>query len=256
MNLDKTTIILIAIALFLFLYSQFQCDSNKTEAISNVGALKAKNKLIEQDENEDSIDESNESSDENLDENESATSEDDEQSDDSDDDEMEVESPDDKLVKKMIGKNHRLRGNGEYKKYSYENGSRGGESSEDLDEFFKSNKQDVKSNDKFTGYDDQVEGLATYVPGKKDKKDDMFNAKELLPKEENEDWFETHHNVKVKNAHLINVYRPIGANTVSSSLRNASHDFRGDIANPRMVVSPWLQSTIDADTNNRGLCKV
>ena len=253
MNLDKTTIILIAIALFLFLYSQFTSDSDKKEAISNIGALKAKNKLIEDDENEDSIDDS---SDENADENETITNDNDEQSEDSDEDEEEKESEDNVLVKKMIGKNHRLRGDGDFKKYSYENGSRGGESSEDLDEFFKSYKQDAKSNDKFSGFDEQVEGLATYLPGKKDNKDDMFNAKELLPKEENEDWFETHHNVKVKNAHLINVYRPVGANTVSSSLRNASHDFRGDIANPRMVVSPWMQSTIDADTNNRGLCKV
>jgi len=153
------------------------------------------------------------------------------------------------INEKVYGRNHRE--GDKYKHVSYNEGKRGSLSPE-VDKYFSKNSSQV-AND-FTGVGDN-DGLAQYVSSNKKQKDDIFNAKELLPREENKEWFETHDNVKVKNRHLINVYRPIGVNTVASSLRNGSRDIRGDETNPRFVVSPWNQSSIDPDTNNRGLCK-
>jgi hypothetical protein len=45
----------------------------------------------------------------------------------------------------------------------------------------------------------------------------------------------------------------VGLNTQGSSLRNASWDLRSDIPNPRMNVSVWGSSTIDADLLRRPL---
>ena len=46
----------------------------------------------------------------------------------------------------------------------------------------------------------------------------------------------------------------MGANTISGSLRNGTHDIRGDIVNPKIPVSPWGNSTIEPDTNIKGIC--
>ncbi len=43
----------------------------------------------------------------------------------------------------------------------------------------------------------------------------------------------------------------IGVDTVLSSLRNASHDIRGDIVNPIRVVSPWQNTSIQPDLERR-----
>lgn len=100
---------------------------------------------------------------------------------------------------------------------------------------------------------------ASPVPQTKNRKDtenDKYNVNSFLPQEENKDWFETVDVVKVKNRHLINLYRPIGVNTVGSSHRNSSYDLRGDgkAICPKFVVSPWLQSTIEPDRNTKTLC--
>ena len=46
----------------------------------------------------------------------------------------------------------------------------------------------------------------------------------------------------------------IGVNTVGQSLKNASYDIRGTIANPKFAVSPWNNSTYEPDTNIKPLC--
>ena len=42
--------------------------------------------------------------------------------------------------------------------------------------------------------------------------------------------------------------------TINCTLKNPSHDIRGTIANPKFVVSPWMQSTIEPDNNLKSLC--
>jgi hypothetical protein len=85
-----------------------------------------------------------------------------------------------------------------------------------------------------------------------DIKKDGFDAREFLPQEIHEDWFQTDlsNSKVVDQAALIDVSRfTNGVDTVGQSLKNASHDIRGNIPNPKIVVSPFLQSSYDPDTN-------
>lgn len=262
MNLDNTSITLILIALVVFLYFAYGNSCNGNDAIDNSGSLVADNDIVIEDE-EDDDDEiiDNDTQDDSYDSDETEQTEQTDQTEQTEQTEVEstVDNTESNAVdvrQKMVGRNSTLRGDGEYKYSSYKEGKRGGSPDSGLDAFFKNNAPSGQvTNNDFEGVDASGDNLAQYVPGKgSSAKDDIYNAKELLPKQADKDWFEVHNNVKVKNSHLINVYRPIGANTVSGTLRNPTWDFRGDIANPRYVVSPWLQSTIDPDINSRGLC--
>ncbi len=83
---------------------------------------------------------------------------------------------------------------------------------------------------------------------------DMYDPKNLLPDEIHDDWFEViDEPVALKNRHLINLQQPLGINTVGSSLRNASLDLRGNPPCPKVVASPWNQSTIEPDYNIKPL---
>lgn len=84
-----------------------------------------------------------------------------------------------------------------------------------------------------------------------------FNSGELLPKEVNNDWFETdfsHAQVNVDDANLVVTDRYIvGVNTVGQSLKNPSYDLRAAPACPKFTVSPWSQSTIEPDFNIKNM---
>ena len=85
--------------------------------------------------------------------------------------------------------------------------------------------------------------------------DELFKLDDLLPQEVHSDWFEVMPEpISVKNRHLINVSKPIGINTIGTSQKNASWDLRGSPPCPKFVVSPWLQSSIEPDTNIKGIC--
>jgi hypothetical protein len=85
-----------------------------------------------------------------------------------------------------------------------------------------------------------------------------YDAKDFLPKEYNDQWFDTDFSqakYNINDDKLINTERyVIGINTVGQSLKNASYDIRGTIANPKFSVSPWNNSTYEADFNLRPLC--
>ena len=161
------------------------------------------------------------------------------------------------LKQKFNSKNKAV--GGKYKKVSYAEGERA--SNGEFGAYFDDNNALVKNghlaNDKFTGIDEVDGKFASYKAGSKQKMtdEDIFNADNFLPKETNKDWFEVMPEpISVKNRHLINVSRPIGVNTIGTSLRNASYDIRGSPPCPKFVVSPWLQSTIEPDYNLKGLC--
>ena len=92
------------------------------------------------------------------------------------------------------------------------------------------------------------------------KKQNMenYNAKDFLPHEINDEWFETDFSLakyQLNDDKLINTERYIiGINTVGQSLKNASYDIRGTIPNPKFVISPWNNSTYEADFNLKPLC--
>jgi len=122
--------------------------------------------------------------------------------------------------------------------------ARGG--SGDIDRFFMDGDvENATENREFSPVDEVSDKLAAYVSKKTDEG--------LLPVEE-KDWFEDVTPTRIKNRHLINIYRPVGVNTISTSLKNPSLDIRGNPANPKTVVSPFLNSSIEPDHNIRGLC--
>ena len=85
-----------------------------------------------------------------------------------------------------------------------------------------------------------------------------YNSKDYLPKEINDDWFNTDFSqakYKMNDDKLINTDKYIiGINTVGQSLKNASYDIRGAVNVPKYTVSPWNNSTIEPDYNIKPLC--
>ncbi len=87
---------------------------------------------------------------------------------------------------------------------------------------------------------------------------DLFDINKMLPNEIEDDWFDTAPLMSTKqinNTQLIHPKVHMGTNTVQSTLKNATHDIRGDIPNPKLnVFLPWNNSTIEHDNNIKGLC--
>jgi hypothetical protein len=86
---------------------------------------------------------------------------------------------------------------------------------------------------------------------------DQFDIASMLPQEDEKDWFDTMHSLtakKIQGTHLLHPKVHMGVNTVNSSLRNGTHDIRGDIPNPKFFVGLWNNSTIEPDTNIKGIC--
>lgn len=86
---------------------------------------------------------------------------------------------------------------------------------------------------------------------------DLFDISKMLPKEIEADWFDTvplQSTKKIKGTNLIHPKVHMGINTVGTSKKNATHDLRGDIPNPKLYISPWLNSSMEPDTNIKGLC--
>ncbi len=146
----------------------------------------------------------------------------------------------------------------DYKYSRYRDGKRNNNSDDALDSFFNDPQIDNKTYNGFVPRDETGGNMATYVPGvKKELSElDKFNAEDLLPNEKNNDWWEDVQTTTVKNRHLINIYRPVGINTIQSSLKNPSYDIRGTPPNPKTFVSPWNQSSYEPDINikNQSLC--
>ncbi len=155
------------------------------------------------------------------------------------------------LLRKMTTKNSARNG---YKKSNYRDGERGGVPS--LDRFFKEGDQfDGNDNDQYVASDMNEGSFASYQSGngRKMSEEEKFNSTNFLPKERNDDWFEDVHATSVKNRHLINIYRPVGVNTVVSS-GSRNRDIRGSPNNPKTVVSPFLNSSIEPSHDIIGFC--
>ena len=88
----------------------------------------------------------------------------------------------------------------------------------------------------------------------------MFNSNNYLPNSNKTDsslekGFQILENpVSVDNPNLIPVQRSIPVSSTMGNSRNSSRDIRGDIPNPKTVVSPWQNSSINPDiySSNRG----
>jgi hypothetical protein len=141
----------------------------------------------------------------------------------------------------------------QYKYSSYDKGQRGSDNS-NLDQFF----EGTSPQDDNSGFSPMLENsgkYASYVSDGSNKQlsdKDKFDASNLLPNETNKDWFDDPYEVNAKSSHLINIYRPVGVNTIQTSLKNPSWDLRGTPPNPKYPVSPWSNSSYEPDLNLRG----
>jgi len=260
-------VILVFIALIVGYYFFSRTHKNKNKENEPFRDARPHRHLEQDvDEHEDNDDSNDDNSDADTDDTDSSDSSDD--ASDQDDSHVESFQPDNpassnngtvsfKSNDKQELKTNNTAKKGQFKNSSYKNGKRGGKS-QTLDKFFEeTNSPFGDSNYKGWSPDDEDKGnMASYTPGKQKIVNDNFNSADLLPNEANKDWFEDVQATSIKNPHMINIYRPVGVNTISTSLKNPSHDIRGTPPNPKNFVSPWGMSSIEPDVNikNQALC--
>jgi len=82
---------------------------------------------------------------------------------------------------------------------------------------------------------------------------DSLSPEELLPQDYSSTWAKNNpagaSNLDGKN--FLDAGWHVGINTVGQTLRNANLQLRSEPPNPQVVVSPFVQSTIQPDTNRR-----
>lgn len=148
------------------------------------------------------------------------------------------------------------------KSINFKDGQRYQKSNE-LDKFFEGNyPKNSQDNNGFSAMVNNDIGAA-YTSGNAEKLSDKdkFNPESLLPREKNSEWADDpYEQVNVKSSTLApanaNIFRPVGINTVQSTKKFASHDFRAVPKAPKLNVSPWNMSSADGDNNirNDSLC--
>ena len=114
----------------------------------------------------------------------------------------------------------------------------------------------VSPNDESAGSEGEIgNGPVSNVLPQGPNGQQTMDPSELLPRDENSEWAALNPmgSGDLQNVNLLQSGHHIGINTVSSSLRNASMDIRGDIPNPQVQVGPWNQTTIEPDVNRRPL---
>lgn len=175
-----------------------------------------------------------------------------------------------KIKKKMQSKD--VATSGQYKAANYAKGQRPSNNMNEIepnlsgnsewDKYFNNISDIGFDNDNFNPLDDKTDlaqplnklSARTRDRDLEDPKE-LFNVDKLLPKETRDDWFDVIPDpISVANRHLISVSRPVGVNSIGTSLKNASWDIRGTPPNPRQAISPWLNSSIEPDYNIKGLC--
>lgn len=84
---------------------------------------------------------------------------------------------------------------------------------------------------------------------------EQLMSDDLLPLNDLDNWADNHpHGAGIlEEKNFLAAGHHIGINTVGQSLRNANLQLRSDPVNPMMRVSPWLNSTIGAETTRRPL---
>ena len=88
------------------------------------------------------------------------------------------------------------------------------------------------------------------------KRQEPLSPKDLLPKNVEAEKFNQQNpdgEGILKGVNYLEATFHAGVNTVGQSLRNANLNLRAEPPNPRVMVSPWLNSTIDADLSRKPL---
>lgn len=226
-NENKILLLILLVGVVLYLLS----GSNKTEPIHNEGMLTYDPKLsnnfndiIDTEIGNDSVDTTS---------NMSNTSSNSSNSDD-------VRNVTEKVTDKID----------EYKSSSYNKGDRSAKSAS-LDSFFEGNYPKKSDNNGFAPMVENDGKYAAYTSSKTKKLSDKekFDPNSLLPREKNTEWFDDpYEQTTVKSSHLINIYRPTSVTTVQTT-KARTLDIRGVPANPKYPVSPFGNSSWEADNN-------
>lgn len=84
---------------------------------------------------------------------------------------------------------------------------------------------------------------------------DQLTPQELLPADANSTWAQVTPagQGSVGDQNFLNAGFHVGINTVGQTLRNANLQLRSEPPNPQVKVSPWLQSTIEPDSNRKAM---
>ena len=88
------------------------------------------------------------------------------------------------------------------------------------------------------------------------KRQEPLSPKDLLPTNEESKTFNSQNpdgEGILKGVNYLEATFHAGVNTVGQSLRNANLNLRAEPPNPRVMVSPWMNSTIDADLSRKPL---
>tara|TARA_B100001057_G_C22589491_1_gene848390 strand:+ start:171 stop:800 length:630 start_codon:yes stop_codon:yes gene_type:complete len=82
---------------------------------------------------------------------------------------------------------------------------------------------------------------------------DQLTPSELLPGDANSKWSQVNPSGQgdLADQNFLNAGYHLGVNTVGQTLRNANLQLRSEPPNPQVKVSPWLQTTIEPDTNRK-----
>jgi hypothetical protein len=82
---------------------------------------------------------------------------------------------------------------------------------------------------------------------------DVLNAQDLLPRDANSTYAQVAPSGQgcLQDKNFLTAGFHVGVNTVGQSLRNANRQLRSDPPNPQVKVSPWMQTTIEPDSNRK-----
>jgi len=82
---------------------------------------------------------------------------------------------------------------------------------------------------------------------------DQLTPDELLPGDVNSKWAQVNPagQGELGDQNFLNAGFHVGVNTVGQTLRNANLQLRSEPPNPQVKVSPWIQSTIEPDSNRK-----
>lgn len=88
------------------------------------------------------------------------------------------------------------------------------------------------------------------------RKELTLDATKLLPQETNDEWYQNEFGkarFRIGGNNLINTDQyHVGVDTQGSSLKIANYDLRPRPPNPKLIISPWNNSSVEPDLNNKG----